>query len=83
MFLLPAEAQRDLVRKLASALSPGGRLLFSSPAAACEWTDVLTGRRSLSLGAEVYEALLSEAGLTLTRRCVDEGDNHYYDACKP
>jgi 2-polyprenyl-3-methyl-5-hydroxy-6-metoxy-1,4-benzoquinol methylase len=82
IFLLPAEAQCDLIRKLARALSPGGGLLFSSPAAACEWTDMLTGRPSLSLGAEVYGAALLDAGFTLSRQFVDEGGNHYYGACK-
>ena len=83
MFLLPAEAQRDLIRKVALALNPGGRFLFTSPAQSCTWTDVLTGRQSLSLGVEEYKAMFSALGLILAAEYVDEGDNHYYDACKP
>lgn len=83
MFLLPAEVQRVVIRKVARALTLGGRFLFSCPAQTRTWTDVLTGRQSLSLGVEEYEALLSAAGLAAVGEYVDEGDNHYYDACKP
>jgi hypothetical protein len=55
---------------------------FTSPTQACTWTDVLTGRPSQSLGAQAYEATLSAAGLTLDAEYADEGDNHYYGACK-
>ncbi len=80
MFLLSAEVQRDLIRKIALALNPGGRFLFTSPAELCTWTDVLTGRQSLSLGAEEYRTVLRDAGLTLLGEHEDEGDNHYYEA---
>lgn len=80
MFLLPAEAQRDLIRKVAAALNPDGRLLFTSPTQVCDWTDVLTGRESHSLGAEEYKTALSAAGLSLVGEHEDEGENHYYDA---
>jgi 2-polyprenyl-3-methyl-5-hydroxy-6-metoxy-1,4-benzoquinol methylase len=83
MFLLPAVVQRDLIRKVALALKPGGRLLFTSPVSVCTWTDMLTGHESLSLGGEAYKAALSDAGLTLVGEYVDEGDNHYFDACRP
>jgi SAM-dependent methyltransferase len=83
IFLLPAEVQGDLIRKVARALNSGGRFLFTCPAQACTWTDVLTGRQSLSLGAEEYKAVLSVVGLTLVAEYVDEGNNHYYGACKP
>lgn len=83
MFLLPAEVQRDVIRKVSQALTSGGRFLFTCPEQACTWTDVLTGRQSLSLGAEEYKALLSAAGLTPVAEYVDEGENHYYGACKP
>lgn len=81
MFLLAPQVQRDLIRKVARALVPGGRFLFSCPSQACTWTDILTGRPSLSLGAQEYEAVLAGAGLTLVAEHVDEGDNHYFDAC--
>lgn len=80
MFLLPAEAQQALIRRVASALNPGGRFLFTSPAQACTWSDAVTGRQSRSLGAESYRALLSDAALILIGEHQDEGDNHYYDA---
>lgn len=82
MFLLPAEAQAALIHDVASVLHPGGRFLFTSPADACTWVDVLTKRRSLSLGAEGYGAALTSAGLILLDEYEDEGDNHYYDAAK-
>lgn len=82
MFLLPAGTQRDLIRKVALALNPEGRFLFTSPVQIGTWADVLTRRQSRSLGAEAYKAALSSAGLTLVGEYVDEGGNHYYDACK-
>lgn len=80
MFLLPAETQERLIGRVAQALNPGGRFLFTSPAEACAWKDVLTGLQSLSLGAMAYKDLLSSAGFDLIGECVDEGDNHYYDS---
>lgn len=79
MFLLPADVQRDLIRKVAVALNPDGRFLFTSPVQACAWTDVLTGQESHSLGAEEYRAAFSEAGLALVGEYQDHGENHYYD----
>jgi len=80
MFLLRADAQADLIRRAAGALNAGGRFLFTSPAQSCTWTDVLTGRRSTSLGAVAYKALLAEAGLAVIGEYQDEGENHYFDA---
>ncbi len=82
LFLLSDGAQRDLIRRIAPALNPGGRFLFTSPAQAGAWTDALTGRESLSLGAEAYKSVLTEAGLALIGEQVDEGDNHYFDSRK-
>jgi cyclopropane fatty-acyl-phospholipid synthase-like methyltransferase len=82
MFLLSADVQERLIRRVAQALKRGGRFLFSSPTEACDWEDVLTGQRSSSLGAAAYEDLLSRAGLTLVEEYLDEGDNHYYDSRK-
>lgn len=82
VFLLPAEVQRRLILKVSTALKPAGRFLFTAPAQACTWADALTGRRSLSLGAAAYTALLADAGLTLAGEHDDEGGNHYYDAGK-
>lgn len=85
VFLLPADAQRDLIRRVAVVLNPGGRFLFTAPAPACAWADNLTGLPSRSLGAEVYKAIAADAGLTIVAECADEGENHYYDAesCAP
>ena len=82
LFLLPADMQESLIRRVAQALNSGGRFLFTSPAEACTWKDMLTGQRSLSLGARAYKDLLSSAGLVLVEGYVDEGDNHYYDSRK-
>ena len=82
VFLLDADTQRELIRKVAQALTSGGRFLFTAPRQACTWMDILTGGRSLSLGAEVYEAILTGAGLALVDEYLDQGDNHYFDARK-
>jgi 2-polyprenyl-3-methyl-5-hydroxy-6-metoxy-1,4-benzoquinol methylase len=79
MFLLPAETQRDLIRKVAAELNPDGRFLFTSPTQACAWKDVLTGRESRSLGVEGYKSAFAEAGLALVGEYQDEGENHYFD----
>lgn len=79
MFLLPPDVQRDLIRRVAGALNPGGRFLFMAPVQQGAWTDVLTGQESFSLGAEAYEDAISESGLTLVGAYEDEGENHYYD----
>lgn len=83
MFLLPQDAQRDLIRRVTDALNPNGRFLFTSPSQRCVWQDVLTGQQSRSLGAEEYKAIFSKVGLTLAGEYNDEGGNHYYDACLP
>jgi SAM-dependent methyltransferase len=82
MFLLPAETQALVIGKAARALNVDGSLMFTAPAPSCEWQDNLTGRRSISLGAEAYYRLLNEHGLTMTEEFEDEGDNHYYVAVR-
>jgi 2-polyprenyl-3-methyl-5-hydroxy-6-metoxy-1,4-benzoquinol methylase len=79
MFLLTAEAQLNLIRKVAAALNPNGQFLFSAPKQVCTWTDTLTGQTSCSLGTEQYKAAFSAANLTLIGEYVDEGGNHYFD----
>ncbi|MBB4658729.1 methyltransferase domain-containing protein [Parvularcula dongshanensis] len=83
IFLLPTDVQRDVIARAATALRPGGRLIFSAPSQACSWNDVLTGRRSVSLGAERYRDLLVRAGLIPTGEDTDRGGNHYYTALRP
>lgn len=83
LFLLPADAQAQVLRKAASALVPGGRLCFTAPRPACAWTDRLTGQPSRSLGADTYRRLVEAAGLVLDGEADDEGQNHYYFAHRP
>lgn len=82
MFLLPEKTQSQLIPRIAAALKPKGRLLFSAPKQRCEWVDVLTGQMSYSLGAEAYEAILNHCGLTVVGSYTDSGESHYYNAEK-
>jgi 2-polyprenyl-3-methyl-5-hydroxy-6-metoxy-1,4-benzoquinol methylase len=82
MFLLPADVQRIVIPRVARALKPGGKFLFTSPQNPLTWLDVQTKRMSISLGVEEYEKILRAEGLTLVGETVDEGDNHYYFASK-
>lgn len=81
-FLLSEEAQLELAHRAASALVPGGRLLFTAPNEASTWLDAMTGEQSRSLGAATYRRSLAAAGLSVLREYEDEGGNHYYDAVK-
>ena len=65
VFLLPAERQRELLRRMAAALKPEGRLLFSAPRQVCVWDDLLTGQASSSLGADEYRRIIAGSGLHL------------------
>jgi SAM-dependent methyltransferase len=82
IFLLPEETQRRVLAKMAKALKPGGRLLFTAPRKAVTWTDSLTGLESYSLGMEAYEALLRELRLDVEPGRMDVGENYYYLARK-
>lgn len=82
MFLLSVRSQQDLIKRISDVLKPGGRLLFTSPAEAVAWDDMMTGQPSRSLGAEEYRRELSSVGLTVISRYDDEGGNHYFDAAK-
>jgi SAM-dependent methyltransferase len=83
LFLLEPEAQAIVIGKVARALEPGGRFLFTAHTQALEWLDAMTGRRSQSLGAQRSERLLNDAGLTWVGEAQDEGENHYYFVEKP
>ena len=65
MFLLASEVQATLIHKVAMALKPGGRFLFTAPHQACEWLDNLTGKTSVSLGSDTYRKLIESEGLAL------------------
>jgi hypothetical protein len=82
MFLLPADVQRIVIGKVATALNPAGKFLFTSPQEASTWRDALTGRTSISLGGQVYRQILRDTGLILVGETFDEGDNHYYFVSK-
>jgi SAM-dependent methyltransferase len=78
LFLLEPAAQAVAIEKVANALRPGGRFLFTAPRETHEWLDAMTGLPSRSLGAPTYQRLLRDAGLTCVGEACDEGENHYY-----
>jgi SAM-dependent methyltransferase len=82
IFLLSEETQRMLIPKMAAALNPGGRLLFTSPLYKVEWKDAMTEQLSRSLGAEQYRELISVSGLSIVDELDDEGENHYFNAIR-
>ena len=82
MFLLSEAVQRALIPKMAAALNPGGRLLFTAPFDIVEWNDVMTDRPSRSLGAVQYRALMSASGLSIIDELRDEGGNHYFSGIR-
>jgi SAM-dependent methyltransferase len=78
LFLLEPAAQARVIEKVARALMPHGRFLFTAHKESLEWLDAMTGRQSRSLGAATYDRLLRGAGLLWLGEAQDEGDNHYY-----
>ncbi|RAK57756.1 class I SAM-dependent methyltransferase [Phenylobacterium deserti] len=82
LFLLPPEEQREVIGRVAHALHPGARFLFTAPQQACEWTDTLTHRPSVSLGEAAYRQALEACGLRLADQFTDEGQTHYFDAVR-
>ena len=82
LFLLTPETQQSVIQNICTALNPGGRFLFTSPKEAVTWTDIRTGRKSVSLGAATYQSLLSAGNLSLIAEYDDEGANHYFEAQK-
>lgn len=82
IFLLSDRDQRELIHRVGAALKPSGRFLFSAPRQACTWTDITTGRPSLSLGAAEYAQAIAQAGMIIADDYVDEGENYYYQAVK-
>jgi cyclopropane fatty-acyl-phospholipid synthase-like methyltransferase len=78
-FLLDAEVQRRLIKKVAGVLQRGGRLLFTAPNESGSFPpDVMTGRSQFSLGYEEYRKALQAEGMLLVGTHRDEGENHYY-----
>ena len=82
-FLLDAEAQRKLIKKIAGVLRSGGKLLFTAPSQTGSFSpDIMTGRPQFSLGYDEYLKRLQAEGLSLIGTHRDEGENHYYFAQK-
>lgn len=82
MFVLPENTQRALIRRMADALKPGGRLLFTSEREPLEWNDSLTDQRSVALGFDEYVRLIESSGLVMDGSDQDIGNNFYYFARK-
>ena len=82
LFLLPEDTQIRLISRIARALNTDGEFLFSAPEQACQWTDILTGRASISLGSDVYRTSLAENGLFLLGAYKDAGGSNYFRARK-
>lgn len=82
LFLLRPAVQERLIRKVSRVLAPNGRFVFTAPREAAEWNDAMTGRPSVSLGADRYRRLLDDAGLVLTGETEDEGESRYYLATR-
>jgi len=56
IFLLEPGAQVKLIHKVAAALKPGGKFLFTSPQRVCEWADcVITPFASLKSTDDGYQ----------------------------
>jgi SAM-dependent methyltransferase len=83
VFLLAPETQANVIHKIAAALKPGGKFLFTAPYQKCEWADILTWRKSISLGADAYRRIVEAAALILDDEAEDEGQNYYYFVRKP
>jgi len=83
MFLLPIDNQRLVLGKVARALNPGGKFLFTSTKDVASWKDSLTDRDSYSPGVEWYRKALREEGLKLQREELDEGENLNFFVVKP
>lgn len=78
LFLLAPAKQALVIEKVARALEPNGRFLFTAPRRPLAWFDGMTGQRSESLGEKTYERVLHDVGLTWIGSAEDEGGNHYY-----
>jgi SAM-dependent methyltransferase len=78
MFLLGRDAQARVIHKVAAALNPGGKFLFTAPRQNCGWPDAMTGQTSISLGSDAYRRIIESAALVLDGETDDEGENHYY-----
>lgn len=83
MFLLPADAQRNLIGKVARTLNRPGHFLFTAPRQSCSWQDGMTCLPSVSLGHDAYIQELTAHGLVCVGNDEDIGGNYYYFATTP
>lgn len=78
LFLLAPDIQLRVLARMARAVAPGGRLLFTAPHQLLSWQDALTDLPSWSLGHDVYRETLQREGVTLEGTDEDAGGNFYY-----
>lgn len=78
IFLLSEEDQFRMLSRVAEVLNPGGHFLFTAPVETGSWADMNTGHLCRSLGREVYQHAMNEAGLRIVGEYEDSGRNHYY-----
>jgi hypothetical protein len=64
--------------------------MSTAPYQVCEWSDILAGQKSVSLGAGAYRRIVEAAGLILDDEDEDEGMFAFasspkfgYDRCNP
>jgi SAM-dependent methyltransferase len=82
-FLLDAELQHSLIKKIAGVLQSSGRFLFTAPKESGSFSpDIMTGRPQFSLGYEEYRKAVEAEGMSLVGTGCDEGENYYYFAQK-
>lgn len=82
IFLLSENTQIGLLKKIGNSLKPGGKLLFTAPEQKTEWEDIMTKKKSRSLGAKKYKQVLNEIDLIVIQEFNDEGENHYFGVIK-
>ena len=82
IFLLSSDTQIKLLNKISKSLKTGGRLLFTAPKQKAEWEDLMTKKKSRSLGAKKYKEILLEFDIRIVREFNDEGENHYFEGIK-
>jgi SAM-dependent methyltransferase len=80
LFFLAPAAQEAVIAKVAKALKPHGRFLFTAPRPPVAWEDTINGVTfpCVSLGASSYAHLLNEHGLSLISEHTDKAENDYY-----
>lgn len=79
IFLLSEADQLNLITRISSILKVRGRFMFTAPIEKGEWKDLITGLTCKSLGIEIYEKQLIEAGFHICSTFVDQGGNNYYE----